>query len=230
MRFAKPRSSLRPRRWNGPGVTKDGKGWNETQNACLIRFDHNTCSEDPKPDPPAGFLNAKHVAKIAETEALSVAAAVPKDDATSEAKEPDDALVPAEDWKPKQKVRTVDEYRRAGLPMTTAWMESLVKEINYRVKGTEMFWNNPGGAEAILQVRAAALCDDDRLAQHLETRPGSPSRSRQSVNRALRYFNSSMMHELMRQSVVKMVVFVMRLKHSKCDRNGIFCSECCNSW
>ncbi len=67
-----------------------------------------------------------------------------------------------------------DEYRRQGLPITTAWMESLVKEINYRVKGTEMFWNNPAGAEAILQVRAAALCDDDRLAHHLETRPGFP--------------------------------------------------------
>jgi len=25
-----------------------------------------------------------------------------------------------------------------------------------------MFWNDPDGAEAILQVRAAALCDDDR--------------------------------------------------------------------
>ena len=35
------------------------------------------------------------------------------------------------------------EYRQAGLPVTTAWMESLVKEINYRVKGTEMFWNAP---------------------------------------------------------------------------------------
>ena len=44
-------------------------------------------------------------------------------------------------------------YRRQGLPVTTAWMESLVKELNYRVKGTEMFWNNPEGAEAILQVR-----------------------------------------------------------------------------
>ena len=46
-------------------------------------------------------------------------------------------------------------YRQAGLPVTTAWMESLVKEMNYRVKGTEMFWNDPDGAEAILQVRAA---------------------------------------------------------------------------
>lgn len=66
------------------------------------------------------------------------------------------------------------EYRKAGLPVTTAWMESLVKEVNYRVKGTEMFWNNPEGAEAILQVRAAALSDDDRLSKYLHMRPGSP--------------------------------------------------------
>ncbi len=66
------------------------------------------------------------------------------------------------------------EYRKQGLPVTTAWMESLVKEINWRTKGTEMFWNNPSGAEAILQVRAAALCDDDRLKHHLQTRPGNP--------------------------------------------------------
>jgi hypothetical protein len=64
------------------------------------------------------------------------------------------------------------DYRCEGLPVTTAWMESLVKEMNYRVKGTEMFWNDPEGAEAILQVRAAALCDDDRLAMHLGTRSG----------------------------------------------------------
>jgi len=66
------------------------------------------------------------------------------------------------------------EYRRQGLPVTTAWMESLVKEINYRAKGTEMFWNNPEGAEAILQVRAAALSDDDRLTRHLQARLGCP--------------------------------------------------------
>ena len=62
------------------------------------------------------------------------------------------------------------EYRQAGLPVTTAWMESLVKEMNYRVKGTEMFWNDPDGAEAILQLRAASLCDDERLAKHLRSR------------------------------------------------------------
>lgn len=64
------------------------------------------------------------------------------------------------------------EYRCAGLPTTSAWMESAVKEMNYRVKGTEMFWNNPAGAEAILQIRAAALCDDNRLVRLLTNRPG----------------------------------------------------------
>lgn len=66
-------------------------------------------------------------------------------------------------------------YRKQGLPTTSAWMESAVKEINYRVKGTEMFWNNPEGAEAILQIRAAALCDDDRLVRLLTGRPGRPT-------------------------------------------------------
>jgi hypothetical protein len=298
---------------NGPGVTLEGQGWNETKNACLIRADHKTFAEDPQPDPPACFLDPKHVAKIAETEALSVAAPLPQDETFPEEEEPAEALVPAAKWKPKRQVRTVlssmasskifgrqmkreakqrrffeakaqaflgdglpwnwsiwkqnfpefvpildfihvlsylfvaakavhedpqdawdqyqawmsgcwrgevdqvldeltvwqdrlgrppkeanstdprqivattlgyltnnrermkyDAYRQAGLPVTTAWMESLVKEINYRVKGTEMFWNHPAGAEAILQVRAAALCDDDRLAHHLETRPGVP--------------------------------------------------------
>jgi hypothetical protein len=65
-----------------------------------------------------------------------------------------------------------DEYRMSGLPTTSAWMESAVKEMNYRIKGTEMFWNNPAGAEAILQIRAASLSDDDRLVRLLTKRPG----------------------------------------------------------
>jgi hypothetical protein len=65
-------------------------------------------------------------------------------------------------------------YRREGLPMTSAHMESLVKEVNYRVKGTEKFWNDGPAGEAILHVRAAALCDDDRLRKHVRSRPGNP--------------------------------------------------------
>jgi hypothetical protein len=74
------------------------------------------------------------------------------------------------------------EYRRDGLPVTTALMESMVKEVNQRVKGTEMFWNDPQGAEAILQVRAAALCDDNRLAMYLAHRPGHPFVRRTTPN------------------------------------------------
>lgn len=297
---------------HGPGVHLAGKGWNETKNACLIRATHNTFDDDPQPDPPKCFCNPKHVAKIAETEALSVASPEGREASVAEDDE-NEPLLPAADWCPKRLVRTVlasmacskdfgrqmareakrrrfgeskakaflgdglpwnwsiwkrhfsdytpildfihalsylfaaakavhheqqnawdqylvwmrgcwrgeidqvleeldawreklgpppddapetdprqivaksfnyltnnqermkyPEYRKAGMPVTTAWMESLVKEINWRVKGTEMFWNNPEGAEALLQIRAAALSDDDRLKTHLQNRPGLP--------------------------------------------------------
>jgi len=300
---------------HGPGVHGSGEGWRETKSACLIRAQRNTFDEDPQPEPPQCFSDPEHVAKIAESEALSVAS--PPSNSSREATVDDrvEATTPpvAVDWRPKRLVRTVlaslacskvfgkqmareakrrrffeaiaraflgdglpwnwsiwkehfptftpildfihvlsylflvaravhqkaedawDQYvvwmrgcwqgdvaqvledlrhwqaklgeppqetpendprqivartitylgnnqtrmdypgyRRQGLPVTTAWMESLVKELNYRVKGTEMFWNDPEGAEAILQVRAAALCDDDRLVTHLRTRPGYP--------------------------------------------------------
>lgn len=299
---------------HGPGVHLETEGWRETKNACLVRAQRQTFDQDPQPEPPECFSNPKHVAKIAETEALSVAApvAAPLVRASKENDDPEQIPVVG-DWRAKRLVRTVlssmadakefgrqmareakrrrfpeatakaflgdglpwnwsiwkqqfadftpildfihplsylfiaakalhpdpenawsqylawmrgcwqgevdqvleelrqwqirigippddaaesdprrlvaktitylannesrmqyPTYRQQGLPVTTAWMESLVKEVNYRVKGTEMFWNNPEGAEAILQVRAAALCDDRRLAAHLETRPGCP--------------------------------------------------------
>ena len=68
------------------------------------------------------------------------------------------------------------DYRRQGLPVSSSMVESLIKEVNYRVKGTEKFWDHPEGAEAILQVRAAVLSDDDRLASHIQGRPGSAFR------------------------------------------------------
>jgi hypothetical protein len=64
-------------------------------------------------------------------------------------------------------------YRRQGLPVSSSMVESLIKEMRFRVKGTEKFWNRPEGAENILQMRAAALCDDDRLSQWIINRPGS---------------------------------------------------------
>jgi len=69
-------------------------------------------------------------------------------------------------------------YRRGGLPTTSSLAESLVGEFNARVKGKQKFWNRPGGAEAVLQVRAALLSEDGRLERHFAERPGSPYRRR----------------------------------------------------
>lgn len=298
---------------HGRGVHLTGKGWSETKNACLIRALRKTFTEDPQPEPPECFCDPHHVAKIVESEALSVASPHSCEVTVAEADNTFEPLPFKDDWRPKRLVRTVlssmansdefgrqmvreakcrgfpnarakvflgdglpwnwsiwksrfsdytaildfihalcylftaaktvhstaqdiwkqylfwmrgcwqgdidqvllelaewqkqlgeppaevadndpremmrrtiqylqnnqarmsyREYRKQGLPVTTAWMESLVKEVNWRVKGTEMFWNNPDGAEAILQIRAAALCDDGRLKIHLQTRPGHP--------------------------------------------------------
>jgi hypothetical protein len=50
------------------------------------------------------------------------------------------------------------DYRRQGLPITSCYVESAVKQINYRVKGTEKFWNE-AGAEELLQLRADYLSE-----------------------------------------------------------------------
>lgn len=67
-------------------------------------------------------------------------------------------------------------YRRQGLPVTSSWVESLVGEFNARVKGWDKWWNRGEGVEAMLQVRAAVLSEDDRLARYFAERPGHPYR------------------------------------------------------
>ncbi len=55
-----------------------------------------------------------------------------------------------------------DEYRREGLPITSSHIESTIKQINRRVKGSEKFWST-GGAEALLQLAADHLSETDSL-------------------------------------------------------------------
>jgi hypothetical protein len=71
------------------------------------------------------------------------------------------------------------EYRRQGLPVTSSLVESLVGEVNARVKSKQKYWDRGAGAEAILQLRAALLSEDGRLDRYLGERPGSPYRRRQ---------------------------------------------------
>lgn len=52
-------------------------------------------------------------------------------------------------------------YRKMGLPISSAPVESLIKQFNKRIKGTEKFWRRTA-LEAVLQVRAAQLSQDGR--------------------------------------------------------------------
>ena len=54
------------------------------------------------------------------------------------------------------------EYRQRGLPVTSSMMESTIKQLSRRVKGTEKFWNR-STAEAIMQLSADSLSDSQPL-------------------------------------------------------------------
>jgi hypothetical protein len=60
------------------------------------------------------------------------------------------------------------KYRRLGLPITSSHIESTIKQINRRVKGTEKFWNQ--GAEPILVLAATHLSETNRLDQFWKNR------------------------------------------------------------
>jgi hypothetical protein len=47
------------------------------------------------------------------------------------------------------------KYRKLGLPITSSHIESTIKQVNRRVKGTEKFWH--AGAEPLLQLAADHL-------------------------------------------------------------------------
>jgi hypothetical protein len=59
-------------------------------------------------------------------------------------------------------------YRQQGLPLTSSHIESTIKQINARIKGTGPpcgrcpFWNQDSG-EALLQLRADSLSDSEPL-------------------------------------------------------------------
>jgi hypothetical protein len=70
-----------------------------------------------------------------------------------------------------------DEYRRQGLPITSSHIESTIKQINRRVKGSEKFWST-GGAEALLQLSADYLSETDPLTPFWQNRQSSTTGQR----------------------------------------------------
>jgi hypothetical protein len=70
-----------------------------------------------------------------------------------------------------------DAYRKDGLPITSSLMESAVKQINQRVKGSEKFWSEEG-SEAVLQLRADQLSDGEPLAAFWQRRQAAATGQR----------------------------------------------------
>ena len=70
-----------------------------------------------------------------------------------------------------------DEYRRQGLPITSSHIESTIKQINRRVKGSEKFWSE-GGAEPMLQLAADYLSETTPLDTYWRDRPSQATGQR----------------------------------------------------
>lgn len=69
-----------------------------------------------------------------------------------------------------QKSRTnYADYRRRGLPITSCYIESTIKQINRRVKGTEKFWST--AAEQMLQLTADEISETSRVERFWKRRP-----------------------------------------------------------
>jgi hypothetical protein len=61
------------------------------------------------------------------------------------------------------------EYRRLGLPITSSHVESTIKRINRRMKGTEKFWD--AGAEPMIHLVADQLSPAEQRDRYWSTRP-----------------------------------------------------------
>ena len=72
-----------------------------------------------------------------------------------------------------------------GLPIISCLVESLIKEINHRVKGTEQFWNRLAATEgeSILQGTTSLLSEGDPLTKQILSRPGSFEYRRSTATR-----------------------------------------------
>ena len=78
------------------------------------------------------------------------------------------------------------EYRQAGLPITSCHMESTIKQINRRVKGTEKVWN---GGQQLSVIRRPIDRQGSGCPDTSEPGPGNPpsrGRYRSSVARPIR--------------------------------------------
>lgn len=60
------------------------------------------------------------------------------------------------------------EYRRQGLPITSSYIESTIKQVNRRMKGTEKFWS--AGVNAMLTLVADQLSETNVIPRYWHRR------------------------------------------------------------
>jgi hypothetical protein len=68
-------------------------------------------------------------------------------------------------------------YRQQGFPLTSSLMESTVKQVSRRVKGSEKYWSSSGG-EAMLRLRGEYLSEDEPMQAYWEHRSRQASGTR----------------------------------------------------
>lgn len=103
---------------------------------------------------------------IAELVVHGEALGVPPKDASAD--DPREAVRSARVYYGNQRSRMdYPRYRRLGFPLTSSLMESAVKQIGRRVKGSEKFWSSSGGDE-LLALRGDLISDGKRLDQFLQ--------------------------------------------------------------
>ena len=93
--------------------------------------------------------------------------------------DPREAVRTAQVYYTNQRTRMdYPRYRQLGLPLTSSLMESAVKQISRRVKGSEKFWSAEGGDE-LLALRGDFVSDNNRLVNFLQqfARPTDGSRA-----------------------------------------------------
>jgi hypothetical protein len=74
------------------------------------------------------------------------------------------------------------EYRRQGLPITSSHIESTIKQVNKRVKGSEKFWDR--AAEAILHLTADHIGSPKILDRFWAERPTTIASTRSHATAA----------------------------------------------
>ena len=131
------------------------------------------------PNPPFRWRSPKSMAAASKLAPSVAAADTPEEDPQRKLAETIGYL--------RKNVSRMDypTYRVAGLPTTSCLIESQVKEINHRVKGSEKFWNDGDSGEGILHLRAALISDGTPLADHIAARPGSYYTRKSNKERAL---------------------------------------------